>query len=94
MQKWEYLSVLLDADTTRVSEYIAEQFPNWQVGRYSPLALIPFLNEYGAQGWELMSAEPVANGNDEAILAHSTPSAQGGRIWTHTYLCLFKRPRA
>ncbi len=86
------ISTLIDADTQRVPEYIAEHLPSWQVGRYSPLALIPYLNEYGAQGWELISAEPVANGPDEAILIHSTAAAgQAARIWTHSYLCIFKR---
>ncbi len=94
MAQWEYFSVLLNADTQRVPDYIAEQFPSWQIGRHSPLALIPYLNEYGAQGWELISAQPVANGPDEAILMHNTaPAGQAARIWTHTYLCVFKRAK-
>ncbi len=94
MQQWEYFSVLVDADTQRVPDYIADHFPNWQVGRFSPLALIPYLNDYGAQGWELISAQPVANGTDEAILMHNAaPGGQAARIWTHTYLCIFKRAR-
>ncbi len=95
MQQWEYLSVLLDADAERVKDYLTEHCPAWQVSRYSPLALVPDLNEYGAQGWELISVQPVANGDDEAILVHYAPvDQQSGRIWSHSYLCAFKRPLA
>ncbi len=94
MPQWEYLSVLLNADAERVQDYLAAHFTSWQVGRYTPLALIPYLNEYGSQGWELISAQPVANGTDEAILVHNAAAGgQAGRIWTHSYLCFFKRPR-
>ncbi len=95
MPQWEYLTVLLNADALGVEAYLADHFAGWQVGRYSPVALVPYLNEYGAQGWELVSVQPVASGSDEAIMIHNG-SADGpaGRIWSHTYLCAFRRPKS
>ena len=49
--------------------------------------MIPDLNKLGAEGWELINMEPVAEvGGKEDILI-----AGEGRKWTSVYFCVFKR---
>jgi hypothetical protein len=69
---------------------------------FVPQALIPVLNERGAEGWELISIQPVeVNPGHEPQTIGRDPSktidwyrsaASGsGGWWTHAYLCVMKR---
>ena len=77
--QWEHKVVALDAVT---SEKRQRGTP-----RHSPQTLIPQLDEYGEQGWELVSVQPVFMGENEDITYY-------GDSWTHHYLCFFKRRKA
>lgn len=85
MQKWEYLTVLVDSkvDTSQVRKDDLGR----KTFQFNPIGLLPVLNPLGADGWELISAHPYSVGENDDVLTH-----QAIKIFTHTYLCVFKRP--
>ncbi|MEM9955794.1 MAG: hypothetical protein AAF846_29615 [Chloroflexota bacterium] len=86
---WEYRSIFIEADTRdkQVKDFVEQTF-NKKAKRYSPEALIPTLNEYGKDGWELIHMEPIPRvGGKENI--QFAP-----HHWTNTYFCVFKRAMA
>lgn len=83
MLKWEYMTTVLGAE---------KQFsPDKKPRKYSIHSLIPQLNAYGADGWELLYIEPRFIGDNEDVLITKWAGAAGGGVWTHSYLCVFKR---
>lgn len=90
MDRWEYLTVFVKADARREADFL-EQHRSWKSGipQYTPEAMIPQLNAYGAQGWELVHMQPALVGDKEDILMHDNGST---RAWTSEYFCVFKRP--
>jgi hypothetical protein len=92
-EKWEYLSIWLNAAASAAdSAYLQTHFPGVHQADYSPMALIPELNRYGAEGWELVSVQPHVRGkNDDVMAPAGQPLTMSGTAWTHSYLCVFKR---
>lgn len=90
VEKWEYLTQFLTADVEAegVREELRRLWPSWEPRRYSPQALIPKLNRFGEQGWELVSIEPVTIGTNDDVLTHH---ATGIAHWSNVYFCTFKR---
>jgi hypothetical protein len=90
-QKWEYLSVFVEAEAEPVMDYL-EQIKSWKNGvpRYTPESMIPRLDAYGQDGWELIHMQPVVVGKNADILA--ADSGRGIASWTSSYFCVFKRP--
>lgn len=87
-EQWEYLTTFVEAKASSkdIKNYIKENFDK-KPRKHSPEAMIPDLNKLGAQGWELINMEPVAEvGGKEDILM-----AGEGRKWTSVYFCVFKR---
>ena len=87
MQQWEYFSTFLEADIRKVTPGIAG-VPSGEHAQHSPYSLIPELNAFGAEGWELITAEPLLAGRKEDFVQ---PAGDAGR-WGYHYLCVFKRP--
>ncbi len=61
--------------------------PSGDHPRYSPYAIIPQLNDFGANGWELITAHPVNAGRNHDFMI----SAGGSSAWGRHYFCVFKR---
>ena len=62
MEQWEYLPTYLEAQAKSkdIKAFLKEQMPERKkFPRYMAQAMIPELNELGAQGWELVHMEPV-----------------------------------
>ena len=59
-------------------------FPSY----YTPFAVLPQLEVYGQQGWELVAIQPVVVGKHGNVLI--TGAGTMG-TWTSQYLCTFKR---
>lgn len=97
MQKWEYLTVFFHAEAEKQLEELKQRFPSEKnFLPFSPRALVPQLEKYGEEGWELVSIEPVFMGErGDILLFPQTGWAQQGlhNPWTHTYFCAFKRPK-
>lgn len=87
--QWEYLTTFLQAEA-RLEEDFLRQLRDWKEGipQHTPEALIPRLNAYGADGWELVHMAPVGVGTKGDILIQD---GSGSRFWTGTYFCVFKR---
>ena len=90
-QKWQYLSVFVEAEAEPVMDYL-EQIKSWKNGvpRNTPEAMMPRLDAYGQNGWELVHMQPVVVGRNADILA--ADSGRGVASWTSSYFCVFKRP--
>jgi hypothetical protein len=90
-QKWQYLSVFVEAEAEPVMDYL-EQIKSWKNGvpRNTPEAMMPRLDAYGQDGWELVHMQPVVVGRNADILA--ADSGRGVASWTSSYFCVFKRP--
>jgi hypothetical protein len=87
--RWEYHTAILSADVSRPGvEGFLQRRSTGALAKYTPLALLPELNEMGAAGWEMISIEPVIAGENEDIFIGSR--GQSGS-WVHTYLCAFRR---
>ena len=89
MQRWEYLSLYLEADAEREMAYLMET-RSWKEGvpRNTPEAMIPELNALGDQGWELVHMQPVAIGRNADVLMYENSNT---RTWTNIWFCVFKR---
>lgn len=89
--QWEYMTTFLEAEA-RYEEDFLRQLSDWKNGIpiYTPESLIPRLNAYGEQGWELIHMQPVGVGNNADVLAQD---GSGSRTWTHTYFGVFKRAK-
>jgi hypothetical protein len=90
-QKWEYLSVFVRAEAAPVKDYLEERW-DWKAGipRNTPESMIPRLDAYGDDGWELVHMQPVVVGNNGDVLG--ADSGRGIASWTSVYFCVFKRP--
>ena len=90
--QWEYYTTVIQADA-RLEESFLEQLRDWKEGipQFAQEALMPRLNAYGEQGWELMHIEPVFVGSKADVLVQDAGS--GSRSWASTYFCVFKRAK-
>jgi hypothetical protein len=93
MTRWEYTTTILKADSRREEEFLHANY-SWKDGlpKYAIESLIPTLNAYGADGWELIEMRPVNVGTNGDLLI--LDSGSGGRTWVYSYLCVFRRPLA
>ncbi|MEM7112215.1 MAG: hypothetical protein AAF614_07260 [Chloroflexota bacterium] len=66
------------------------EIPDGNHPKYSPYALIPELNSFGAKGWELLHMEPVSIGRNHDVVR---PDASAMK-WGRHYFCVFKRKTA
>jgi len=89
---WEHLVVYLEADAQQQASFLEQKWPGQTFPIYAAQALMPRLDSYGQDGWELVSIQPVIVGDNGDILINDRRDAWGGR-WTSTYLCVFKRPK-
>ncbi len=73
--RWEYRSIILSAQAhdPETRAYLQKIWPGWEPPRHAPQALIPKLNDMGAEGWELVSMEPVYLDEDASVLIHGGP---------------------
>ncbi len=89
MEQWEYLPTYIEANAKKkeIREYLIQNIPGLKrPHRYMVEAIMPELNAYGEQGWELIHMEPVGR------------VAKNGRVllgaawrWSNVYFCVFKR---
>jgi hypothetical protein len=90
---WEHLVLYLEADAEKQAAFLQKRWPGHQFPMYAAQSLMPKLDQYGDQGWELVSIQPVIVGDNGDILITDRRDAWSGS-WTFTYLCVFKRPKA
>ncbi len=90
MEQWEYLPIHVEAEakSKEIKEYLKNQMPDKKrFPRYLSQAMMPELNKLGAEGWELVHMEPVA---DVGKKGDNYFTGTGSR-WSNVYFCVFKR---
>jgi hypothetical protein len=88
-ERWEYHTAILCADLTRPGvEGFLQRRSTGALARYTPLALMPELNEMGAAGWEMISIQPVLAGDNGDVFIGSRNQTGS---WSHSYLCALRR---
>ncbi|MBK8031538.1 MAG: hypothetical protein J0M07_05830 [Anaerolineae bacterium] len=92
MQRWEYLTAILEANADREADFLM-QYRDWKgpIPEFTVEALMPRLNALGEQGWELVSLTPQFVGSRGDLL---TTDGSGSRTWTSKFFGVFKRPKA
>jgi hypothetical protein len=97
MIKWEYLTKFIWAhlDNEGAEELIKQSWPKWNPPEYAPQTMIPELDAWGENGWELVHMEPVpkVGKNYDVGFVHSEAAGLGGITWSNVYFCVFKRPK-
>jgi len=80
--RWEYRTTVFyaKAHEPETKAYLQSQWPAWDPPRCAPQALIPKLNDYGDNGWELMHIQPVYLDDDANVLIHGGPSSPDDAI--------------
>lgn len=92
MAQWEYLSTFIEANarSKEKREFIKQRFPDKKrIPRYTPESLMPELDKLGAEGWELLHIEPVAQVGGKGDVLFTGSVSQWGRV----YFCVFKRQK-
>lgn len=96
--QWEYMVTTLFANAGAQQDFLEYTWPGTTFPRFAPQALIPDLNILGADGWELVSVEPVIYGVNGDVLTTYIGGIAGMDIgitgWTNAYQCFFKRHKA
>ncbi len=89
--KWEYMTKFIWAslENDGARDYIAGRWPHWKTpAKHTPAAMIPELNAWGSQGWELIHMEPVEGFTSDGEIVYTH---EGDKIFSHYYFCVFKR---
>jgi hypothetical protein len=62
MERWDYWTGFFHAsiENKGARELIRQRWQDWNPPKFAPQTLIPDLNAFGEQGWELVHMEPVA----------------------------------
>jgi hypothetical protein len=89
--KWQYMTVFVKAEAAHVKDFLEENW-DWKAGipRNTPESMIPRMDAFGAEGWELVHMQPVFVGSNADVL--TVDSGRGTPSWTSNYFCVFKRP--
>jgi hypothetical protein len=89
MEKWEYWTGFLWANIENegARELIKKRWPDWKnPPKYAPQTMIPALNNFGEQGWELVHMEPVAG----VVGVNYDMAFFDKAEWSNAYFCVFK----
>jgi hypothetical protein len=88
MEKWEYLTEFVWANTSNPGweEYRKQNWPKFAPKQFAPETMIPELNKWGNEGWELVSMEPLPSGIGQSFDLSGTASG-----YSNIYFCVFKR---
>lgn len=90
MDQWEYLPIHIKAEakSKEIKEFLKTQMPDVKrFPKHLPQAMMPELNELGAQGWELVHMEPIPDVGRKADVYFNG----GDSNWSSVYFCVFKR---
>jgi len=89
VEQWEYHTEIIRAhiDNPGVREALSRRWPTFKPSKFSPETMVPHLDQWGAEGWELVHMEPVA-GTGSNMDIHFTGQAPS---YSNEYFCVFKR---
>jgi hypothetical protein len=84
------MSSVLYASAEHSKDFLRQRWPDHKFSKYSCQALVPELNRWGKEGWELIHIEPVQVGKNGDIMVEAT-GASPQEFWSAAYFCVFKR---
>lgn len=86
MEQWEYFTTYIEANVKgrKTRKELQKRFGKRKIPRYMVESLLPELNKYGAEGWEIIHMEPVPGVGKRGDVLFA-------RRWSNTYFCVFKR---
>lgn len=89
MEQWEYFTTYVEANVKdrKTRKELQKRFGKRKIPRYMVESLLPQLNQYGTEGWELIHMEPVPGVGKKGNVLFLGSS----RRWSNTYFCVFKR---
>jgi hypothetical protein len=92
LETWEYMAEFIGANTDKqgVQEYLQQTFPGWEPPQFAPQAMIPRLNDWGKEGWELIHMEPIQGVGDKGNVIFDPQLC----IYSNAYFCVFKRRKS
>lgn len=92
MEQWEYLTTYLEASIKgrEQRKELQKRFGKRKLPRYMVESLLPELNKFGEEGWELIHMEPVPGVGRKGNVLFLGAS----RRWSNTYFCVLKRRKA
>jgi hypothetical protein len=95
LEQWEYWTgfVRAEIDSPGVQDYLKQRWPNWDPPKYAPQAMIPELNKFGAEGWEMVHMEPVREVGKNHDISFFQSGMSASYEWSHVYFCVFKRKK-
>lgn len=89
MEQWEYFTTYLEANVKgrEKRKELQKRFGKRKLPRYMVESLLPELNKFGEEGWELIHMEPVPGVGRKGNVLFLGAS----RRWSNTYFCVLKR---
>lgn len=86
METWEYFTTTFRADTEQFPAPLIDGVPLGDHPQHSVYSLIPQLNEYGSQGWEMVSIQLVGENDKKGKMQLAATGFE-----TETFFVSFKR---
>lgn len=88
MEQWEYMPTYIEANADKkdIRNFLREKTGVKRPPRYMVEAVMPELNKFGEQGWELVHMEPVQKVRKKGDVLFAS-----GYRWSNVYFCVFKR---
>ncbi len=92
IETWEYVTefVCASIESKSSKEFLQERWPDWKnPPKFTPETMIPRLNGWGDQGWELVHMQPVALGKNSDVFFPGSYE-----VYSCWYFCVFKRRKS
>jgi hypothetical protein len=94
MIQWQYRvrTFTVDREDEIVIHHVQRTYSDldWKdLPKYSPIALEAWLEEWGREGWELVTCEPAETIGKQGDIGSSYQTLMS---WRRAFLCVFKRP--
>ena len=86
METWEYFTTTFKADTDQFPVPLVDGVPRQDYPQHAVQSLIPQLNEFGSQGWEMVSIQLVGENPKKGKMQLASTGFE-----TETYFVTFKR---
>lgn len=86
METWEYFTTTLRADTEQFAVPMVDGVPRREYAKHAVQSLTPQLNEFGRQGWEMVSIQLVGENTHKGKMQLAATGFE-----TETYFVSFKR---
>lgn len=95
-QRWQYITKIIYADINNSgsSNYFDKNWPtDDDPPKHTPESMIPLLDDFGENGWELIHMEPIPSVGKANDIGFPHGGSLTQTTWSNAYFCVFKRPK-